>query len=103
MFRHALFLAAGCVAGLAQAATHSVSSNITTPILLSGNFSGNFDTRSFLGNNTRIAQASILLSFADDVEQFRLDISPIGGFVKTGVEKFVAQQFSGISYTTRQV
>lgn len=103
MFRHALFLAAGCVAGLAQASTHTVSSDIATPVLLSGNFSGSFDTRPFLGSNTHITQASILLSFADDVEQYRLVALPSAGFVKTGVENYVNQQFAGISYTTRQV
>lgn len=103
MFRHALFLAAGCVAGYAQASTHTVSSNITTPILLSGNFNGGFDVRPFLGSNTHITQASILLSFADDVEQYRLVTLPSAGFVKTGVENYVTQQFAGISYTTRQV
>lgn len=104
MLRHALILAAaGGVAGVAHAASHTINSSTPTPILLSSNFNGSFDVRPFLGSNSRVTQASILLSFIDDVEQFRLITLPRGGFVKTGVETLLQQQYAGVSYTTRQI
>lgn len=104
MLRHALILAAaGGIGSVAHAASHTINSSTPTPILLSGNFNGSFDVRPFLGSNSRVTQASILLSFADDVEQFRLITQPPGGFVKTGVETLLQQQYAGVSYTTRQI
>ena len=104
MLRHALILAAaGGVGNIAHAASHTINSSTPTPILLSGTFNGSFDVRPFLGSNSRVTQASILLSFIDDVEQFRLVTRPSSGFVKTGVETLLSQQYAGISYTTRQI
>lgn len=104
MLRHALILAAaGGVGSIAHAASHTINSSTPTPILLSGNFSGSFDVRPFLGSNGRITQAAILLNFVDDVEQFRLTTQPSAGFVKTGVETLEQRQYAGISYTTRQI
>lgn len=104
MLRHALILAAaGGVGSIAHAASHTINSSPSTPILLSGTFNGSFDVRPFLGSNSRVTHASILLSFADDVEPFRLITQPSAGFVKTGVQTLEQRQYAGISYATRQI
>ena len=104
MLRHALILAAaGGVASVAHAASHTVASNNLTPILLSGGFGGQFDIRPLLAGNSRVTQASILFGFIDDVEQYRKVTQPSAGFVRTGVETVLTQQYAGFSYTTRQV
>jgi len=105
MYRHAISLmaAAGLFAGSANAAPHNVNP-ITTPVLVSNGYTGQFDVRSFLGPNRSITQASILFSFIDDIETFRINPLPGGtSHVRTGVEYVQQTQYGAASYPTRYV